>query len=364
MGLTHAGVGLVGGAVFMASWGADVVGALIVAMGTGMKQRYALRRSLAAWWTLFIRLSVLGVICPSPLSATLPDPSAAPLLISQGSELESWIEQARTGTPEARMQALWKLHANTDNARLREPQVVNMLLEGLRHDHPGVRGASAAVLGKLQEPRAVAPLIQTLQDSEPIVRMRAAETLGQIGDRRATGPLIDRLADHDRNVRSSVVGALGDLHDPQAVAPLIPLMHDPYPEIRMLAVSVLGAIGDRRATEPLLEIVRDADKGDLRGFAIVALGRLDDRRATPVLIERLQDPNPEIRHAAARVLSRFKDPRAAVPLFDALMKDPALPVSEAIKGLKNKHDALRLQEQWVKEEPTLEDVPQKPEAPR
>lgn len=202
-----------------------------------------------------------------------------------------------------------------------DPRAVEPLIRVLHDEDSLVRTVAAVNLGRMGDARAVQPLLERLNDSSPAVRWRSALALGAIRDQGAVEPLLERLKDEDPLVRGLAAFALGGIGDEHAVEPLIERLKDDEPAARSAAASALGAIGNKRAVDPLLERLEDTDRS-VRNAAIEALGMTADNRAVEPLIERLQDEHWSTRYAATEALGTIADPRAVEPLRNAAREDP------------------------------------------
>lgn len=108
---------------------------------------------------------------------------------------------------------LWGLQSILELAKenIKDPDIVDQVLQALSDSDPECRGFAASVLGHYKESRTVDPLIRLLKDQAPVVRAYTAGALGMIGDKRAIKELSRLTNDSDENVRGWVAQALKDL---------------------------------------------------------------------------------------------------------------------------------------------------------
>lgn len=92
-----------------------------------------------------------------------------------------------------------------------KPRIVNMFLDALNDEHPGVRIEATLALGKMQNPRMIKHLTRALNDANGSVRKRAVLGLGKIGTIRVMEPLFNALDDEHEYVRMEAVAVLENL---------------------------------------------------------------------------------------------------------------------------------------------------------
>ena len=186
----------------------------------------------------------------------------------------------------------------------RDPQHVDMLLEGARSEDPLVRAAFAMALGRSQDIATVDPLLSLMGDGSVDVRHAAAKALGELGDTRATPALVGMLDDGRQRARMSAVRALGDLRATDSVPELIGVLNDPDDQVRMMTARALGEIGDIRAVPALIASLNASDR-KVRIDAIFALGKLRDPRGSGPLIALLTEEETRIRREAVSALEEI-----------------------------------------------------------
>ena len=245
-----------------------------------------------------------------------------------------------------------------------DPRVVDLLLESLSDDDPGVRERAARGLGRNRVAGAVGALVEALRDSDAVVRGTAAWALGRLRAETAVGPLTSALADTeadvveqaasalgfigsdaavaalggtlgavDADVRARAAWALGRIRSAEAVPALSVALDDPEPRVRVEVVEALGHIRDATAVAPLVGALADTEPR-IRREAAEALGRLRHAGAVDGLIRALADTDPSVVRHAAEALGMIPDAGNAVEgLVGALRHEDADVVEEAAEAL-------------------------------
>lgn len=219
-----------------------------------------------------------------------------------------------------------------------DKRAVEPLMSIIKDEDSWVRMAVAEALGKIKDPKAVDSLIALLRDEDSWVKIRSIEALMVIRDQKAVDPLLSTLKDKNSSVRTKSAEALGALKNPKAVPDLIKALKDKETDVRMRSAEALGKIGDKRAVDPLIEGLKDED-WTVRLRSAEALGKIGDRKAVEPLIATINDKEWTVRSSVADALGRLKDPRAVEPLI-SLLKDKESSVRmsaiEALGRIKDK----------------------------
>ncbi|MFB3111033.1 MAG: HEAT repeat domain-containing protein [Gemmatimonadales bacterium] len=190
-------------------------------------------------------------------------------------------------------------------SKMKERRVKRLLRE-LQSNTAGIKYLTAAMaLGRLRDPRVVEPLIQALKHPNCEVRYVAAVALGEIGDARAIDPLVEALADHwgsDEllpSVREAAAIALAKLGEVEwkEIVEIDDFSH---------GLERLAESGDPRLLTPLLRASRDPHSSGVRADAAAALGKLGDPRAVQLLIAATMDDDWEVRSHAFEALGELK----------------------------------------------------------
>jgi beta-lactamase regulating signal transducer with metallopeptidase domain len=202
---------------------------------------------------------------------------------------------------------------------------VEMRVEQLQDELPGVRRYAAWALGELESPEAVDPLIVALDDHDADVRLISAWALGEIKEYDAIKPLSARLDDEDPLVREMAVLALGEIGSTRSIGPIMNAAQDDD-ALRESAYWALSQIGGQRAHDAREQLFQNRRT---RGWENEQLwtGELGNSAArsiagdVPALIEALADRDADMRTSAAEYLGELGDPRAVKTLLETL-RDP------------------------------------------
>lgn len=184
-------------------------------------------------------------------------------------------------------------------------QAVNMLLEGLRDEHAGVRFAACMAIGQLRHTPAIDAVRELTRDPDESVRVAAYFALERMGDYSNRRAWVETMRNAPSpQVRRNAVMAMGQLGNPK-VKPLLDLMEqkDPDDAVRLQAIEAKIMLGDREAESRFLQ---DAfgGLGYRQPFALLALGHMRTPDALAALQNRLvAAPYIEAKLAAARGLA-------------------------------------------------------------
>ncbi|MGH7230031.1 MAG: HEAT repeat domain-containing protein [Nitrospiraceae bacterium] len=151
---------------------------------------------------------------------------------------------------------------------VRDPKVVDRLIEVLKDSDRAVREDATIALGMIGDPRAIDALIEAMKDGA--VKRHAIMSLGMIGNSRALPPVLDALkgkgirqdgtptpgciVSEEAFIKEAAATALGHFRDPRVIPDLIPLLKDMV--LRERASASLVLIGDT-AIEPLVAFLHD-----------------------------------------------------------------------------------------------------------
>lgn len=198
-----------------------------------------------------------------------------------------------------------------------DQRVVELLLESLSDDDPGVRQRAARGLGSNRVMEASGPLADAVRDTDAGVRATAAWALGQLRADTAVGPLTGALDDADPEVVERAAEALGRIRSEAAVPALSGALTADTPAVRARAAWALGRIRSADAV-PALSDALDDDETAVRVAVVGALGRIRDTVSVGPLVGALDDQEPRIRREAARALGRLRNSSAVDGLVAAL----------------------------------------------
>jgi len=223
-----------------------------------------------------------------------------------------------------------------------DPQLVDALLDGLRHRNPEIRLGCAQMLIERKEPRAVEPLIPLLHDEDRKVQKEVLGSLYKFSDSRFIDPLLVLAHEQDKTVRAAALAALTGYDDPRIVPAVLNLVSEQDKDAADSLAGILmrfddphviqplvtlypkhwGSIGDTlakfgdKAVEPILIAVQRPDlEAGARGTLLETLGRINDPRALPVITPYVMDRDMVVRGCAFNALVAMGDTG-----FDTVMK--------------------------------------------
>jgi HEAT repeat protein len=221
-------------------------------------------------------------------------------LLRESGLMDLRIHQARARTGWRRRQALVSL------GRMRLPEVIPVLAEGLDARDTATRMAAVRGLGRLGLPEAAVPMLERIVNSElkvPATPLQNA-LLGCLRWRPTLVlPYLRRTTGETRAMLARVLGevATGDLGED-----ILLLVADTLPDVRASAARSLADAPRHRALSALSTLAADSE-WFVRLRAVVSLGQLRDPAAIPVLVDALCDRNRLVRLRAAAALSRLTE---------------------------------------------------------
>lgn len=250
---------------------------------------------------------------------------------------EQWLEdivlkqEENTRQLEAKLEQL-RLEVSQKSIKLLETRTgktdPKMLIDALKSDYPDVRIFAAKELAKIKEPSVIDALIEAALDKQEEVRIDVVQRLGEIGDERAVKPLINALDDESLVVREKAARALGLLGKPEATEPLISTLNSNTNLLITCAIiDALGQIGDTKAADPLLTFLSHPES-KIRECAAASLGGLRNARAIEPLIATLSDEQERVRWYAADSLGKIGNP-VCVDALIKLLTDASARVRES-----------------------------------
>jgi HEAT repeat protein len=225
------------------------------------------------------------------------------------------------------------------------------------------RHKALLALGRMRVPEAIPALAEGLDDAEEACRIAATRGLGGLGLPRAGVPILERLSTGKLDVPSSLLldalinncrptpalvltfllksveGArpllarvLGEIATPDLDEDLLLLASDESSEVRASAARALACAKPDLAVSILTGLVDD-EEWFVRLRAVVALGELEDPRAIPVLLHGLCDRNRQVRIRSACGLSRLKNDLEDI-LCLAMRTQDAYAIQELVSELE------------------------------
>jgi HEAT repeat protein len=234
---------------------------------------------------------------------------------------------------EARIWRGWRRHkALLALGRMRVPEAIPALAEGLDDADEECRIAATRGLGRLGLPRAAVPILQRLSTG----KLEAPSSLlldALINNCRPTPALaLTFLLRSVEGSRPLLARVLGEIATPDLDEDLLLLASDESSEVRASAARALACAKPGLAVSILAGLVDD-EEWFVRLRAVVALGELEDPRAIPILLHGLCDRNRQVRIRSACGLSRLKNHLEDI-LCLALKTQDAYAIQELVSELE------------------------------
>ena len=213
--------------------------------------------------------------------------------------LDKRIHQAR------RRRGWRRLYTLVALGRMRCPEAIPALAEGLDDDNEQTAIAAARGLGRYAMPEAAEPILERLE----MKRLRLPANVLQSSlyhcCRDRPSMLLRAMQFTDDQLRPLLARVLAEVASAELGEDLVLIASDPLPEVRASAARALAGARPRLALAALQQLAADSE-WFVRLRAVVALGMLQDPRSIPVLLETLCDPNRFVRLRAAGALSRLE----------------------------------------------------------
>ena len=240
--------------------------------------------------------------------------------------LDARVHEARTWRGWRRHKALLAL------GRMRVPEAIPALAEGLDDVNEECRIAATRGLGRLGLPRAAVPILQRLSTGNlEVPSSLLLDAL--INNCRPTPALaLTFLLKSVDTARPLLARVLGEIATPNLDEDLMLLASDESPEVRASAARALACAKPGLAVSILAGLVDD-EEWFVRLRAVVALGELEDPRAIPVLLHGLCDRNRQVRIRSACGLSRLKNHLEDIMCL-ALKTQDAYAIQELVSELE------------------------------
>lgn len=195
---------------------------------------------------------------------------------------------------------------------LKDPESVEVLVEGLKDGHEWVRLYAAIALGEIQDPRAIQPLLQVLADPAFRVHPRIVEVFRSFGD-RIIPRLLDLSDQGETHARANAFRVLGALGSEEAFERIEAVASDEAsdPDLRLASVQALGNFSEsERAISLLGSVAINEGTGTLRSRAILALGEIENDLAIPLMLKAMA--SSESRDDVTRVENILKGRGATI----------------------------------------------------
>ena len=212
--------------------------------------------------------------------------------------LDMRIYEARKLRGWRRRQALVSL------GRMRVPEGIPALAEGLDSRDPDTRLAAARGLGRCGLPEAAEPILERVTQNQLQLPLAVLQNALLHCCRTRPSLLYYYVRHCDDAMRPILARVLAEVATAELGEDLVLLAADPLPEVRASAARALAGAKPRLAMTALQQLAID-DEWFVRLRAVVALGMLCDPRTIPVLMETLCDPNRMVRLRSAAALARL-----------------------------------------------------------
>src|SRR5712692_997752 len=189
--------------------------------------------------------------------------------------------------------------------RMRVPEAIPALAEGLDDIHDETRLAAARGLGRCGLPEAAEPILERVTQKQLRLPLPVLQN-ALLHCCRARPSLLHYYVRHcDDSLRPTLARVLAEVATAELGEDLVLLASDPLPEVRASAARALAGAKPRLALSALQQLATD-EEWFVRLRAVVALGILNDARAIPVLLQTLCDPNRFVRLRSASALARME----------------------------------------------------------
>ena len=177
-------------------------------------------------------------------------------------------------------------------------------------------------LKKIKDPQTIPLLAEGLTSPNVDIRVRVILALGWLGDPQAL-PLIRKVAsDTEERVREAVIDSLPAIAGADLFQDLLPLIKDDAYNVSSRAIRALADIGDTRAIPVLYNILKEHSDRSIVACAALGLGKLKATIAVPELIGMLDIAHASLHEACVQALAQIADPLAVEPLLRVMQTDP------------------------------------------
>ncbi len=211
--------------------------------------------------------------------------------------LDMRIHETRVARGWRRQRALVSL------GRMRAPEAIPAMSEGLDDPNPDTRAAAVRGLGRTGLPEAAAPILERLWAGELRVPPAPVQTALLNCCRGRPALLLPHLRRAEGQTRELLARVLGELATPEMGDDLLLLAGDSLAEVRASTARAVGEAKPQLALPVLCQLAGDPE-WFVRLRAVAGLGALEDPRAIQVLIRALCDANRFVRLRAGAALAR------------------------------------------------------------
>ena len=190
--------------------------------------------------------------------------------------------------------------------RMRCPEAIPALAEGLDDENEQTAVAAARGLGRYGMPEAAEPILERLELRRLRLPVNVLQTALYHCCRDRPSMLLHAIQSSDDELRPVLARVLAEVASAELGEDLVLLASDPLPEVRASAARAMAGARPRLALAALQQLATDAE-WFVRLRAVVALGILQDARVIPALLESLCDRNRYVRLRSAAALARLED---------------------------------------------------------
>ena len=236
---------------------------------------------------------------------------------------------------------------------IKDPLVIDNIVEMSHDKMPVVRSAAAEALGSLNMIQAIDPLIKMLGDEDNRVKNRALKSLKVYSKDKVIKPVIMRLDTFDDEtaaearriifetdksmtlpliktglstgsvvLQKNLLQIINEINDQSLLSDVISLLRTtPSAEIKHMALDTIIKMGDKSVVDILNETLSESDM-KVKAHALSGLISFNEvtRDAADMVEEMLYNPNKEVRVIVAKALP-FTDSYRLTPIMDeALLK--------------------------------------------
>lgn len=202
-------------------------------------------------------------------------------------------------------------------------KVSPFLIEALQQEKEDVpyQLAILSAMEKLRDPDVLPVLLTRLESTHPQVRRKAIALLGEWHVRLAGAVVAPKVSDPDKLVRATAVWALGEFTELATLPEILKAAKDPAWEVRCAALGALAQYGSKIEIFPKLSQALRDDEWQVRHTAVIEAGKLRCHDMLPQLHEILEQgkDREEVLSAIGETLGKIGDAQSLPYLLEALL---------------------------------------------
>ncbi len=244
-----------------------------------------------------VEAMLLDAIEVAPATPAAELPRLLSFLRSSGL-LDIRIYESRASRGWRRQRALVSL------GRMRVPEAIPAMAEGLESSSIETRAAAVRGLGRTGLPEAAFAILEPLMAGSLGVPSAPVQTALEKCCRNRPSLLVPYLRRATDETRALLARVIGELATPEMDDDLLLLAGDPLAEVRASSARALAEARTGLALPALTELAGDSE-WFVRLRAVAGLGDLRDPRTIPALVAALSDTNRYVRLRAAASLARW-----------------------------------------------------------